>query len=355
MEYTQGKGFSNARVSNTALDSQTHAQQGLTATVDWLTLQFREVNIDKLVDCIQDLLQVSIFFDGKQVEQNEQGTWNVCQGTGGISFLWKSDGTRSYGDASLVLPGGFLCTREYWHVHRVSRRLASDFGGMCSRIDLAVDDYDRALDFRQILDAIELGEVVGFQKSKYIESYGGVEAGKTIYLGTRRSNKYGRIYDRLGVTKGKENCIRFEVEYKRGMARSVFTDYIKAERSTVLDKLGGIIKTAFGFAHKKDKNLDRAVVKEWWAVFCQRIGGCPNKIRVKPEKKSIEKSLHWVKKSVSKTLLKIVGCIGIEGLHNVLNVFIAQKIDQLREVDKAHINEFRDSPMSVADIIAQIA
>jgi hypothetical protein len=355
MENTQGKGFADARISNTALNSHSHGGQALTAKIDWISLRFENVHLDNLIEKIQRGFVTNILFEDLLVHTDAKEKWNLCPIVGGGSFLWMSDGSRSYGNARLILPGGFLATRTYGHVQHVCKGLSIYFGAVCTRIDLAIDDYDRTLDFDVIWKSIQSGENVGFRQSKMIESYGGIDAGKTIYLGTRRSNKYGRIYDRFGATKGIENCIRYEVEYKRGMADAVFTDYVNNRRDESKNILTGIIKSAFDFVQRKGKNLERATRCSWWESYLCLIPATSKIIKLVPAKKSIEKTIGWVRRSVSKALVKMVACVGLDALDAIIRAFMYTKIGQLSGLDKSQIEEFRLSPMTVDEILRQFA
>jgi DNA relaxase NicK len=343
--------------SNTTLESHAGGEP-LSARIDWLSFSFQladKYKLDQLTECIRELLQVNISFDtGKTLTDNARHTYTYYEGDLGISYGYTSTLLSGAIRARLILPGQLLSARADWHIKRVSRRLFADFGAKCTRIDIAIDDYSRSLDFEEVEAAIKSGNIAGFQKAKFIESYGGNDAGRTIYLGVRRAAKYGRIYDRMGVTKGAENCIRYEVEYKQGLALAIFSDYINDEHIDSTPLLCGIIRGAFDFTIKKGKNLDRATRLGWWDAFLSRISGETIKVLVATKNRSIERTLAWLRRSVSKSILISKQILGAKNLDILWQIWEREAADRITDADRRVIEQSGYSGSELLELLLQL-
>lgn len=342
--------------SNTSLDSQDN-NDTMSAHVDWLSFSFQlndKFVLDRLLETIQQLLQVTIAFDsGRVITDNSKETYTYYPTDYGVSVGYTSTLVDGIVKCRVTIPGQQLQRMDDWYVKHVCKKLHDDFGAKCTRIDLAVDDYSRSLDFGMIQDAILAGNIAGFNKAKFIESYGGSDSGKTIYLGTRRSPKYGRIYDRMAMTNGMENCIRFEVEYKQGMALAIFQDYIKADEDTGISLLSGIIKSAFDFTIKKDKNLSRATRLLWWESFLGRIVGEIIKVVLPKKNRSIERTLSWLRRSVSKSILIANEVLGGDLFDTLMEVWKTEARNRITDLDRIIVANSRNNLAELTELLLQ--
>jgi hypothetical protein len=342
-----------ARISNTALDSQNQTGSHLQAGIDWLSLSFFDVDIDRLVYFLQEGLNTVVCWENPKEVRERGEVWMYFECTNGGNFGMLNRGHDRISDVRLQLSGRPLSQWSTRYLRKVCVALSKDFGARCTRIDINVDDYQRVLSFGQIWQAIESKHISGFVKAQYIKSFGGASAGETIYLGTRRSSKFGRIYDRMGVTNGQENCIRYEVEYKGKMADLVFLDFIKSDSKNVYKRLGAVIRGAFDFVIKKDKNLDRATRLEFWDNFLNRICDYVEKIKVTKKHVSIERSLSWVHRSVSKTLLILKRALEPDVFVQIIDLWMNEASHRLTIADALNIQNCQVEKLSYSEIIAR--
>jgi DNA relaxase NicK len=204
----------------------------------------------------------------------------------------------------------------------------------CTRIDIAVDDPDKQLDYQHIIQATKDKNISGFQEGKYIESYGGDTPGMTVYCGARRSAKYARFYNKGDVD-------RFEIEFKLDLAHTIFIDYISSDTTRSSRLLATCLKSAISFIDKKDKNISRNTVFPWWESFISRIeGDCIKLPRVRIES-SIERSMSWIQKSVSKTILKCKAALGAAEFQFNLDIWVADATQRITRLDNLHVMEYR--------------
>jgi hypothetical protein len=336
--------------SNTALDSQSTVLAPMSAHIDWISLSFQvEGNrrLDKLIESIQDMLGISIFFDAYRVKDDYTGRYKTYCGTLGITFSYTSFSDNDICNARLTLPGQFLADRKPWHIKRVCRRFQHDWGATCTRIDLAVDDYAKQLNYQNIVDATKNNQAVGFRCGKTIESYGTNQDGKTVYCGSRRSPKYARFYE-------KAEFDRFEVEYKQSFASSVFADYLDDFSPDSRIVLSSILRSSLSFALRKDKNLTRSTECEWWTSFKERIVGTFHSISRPKPRPSLDRTLKWIHRSVSKSLLLMREGLGEIHAEKLLQLweYEARGRCGLKEVDI--LNQFRQHGFSLADLMNMI-
>lgn len=191
------------------------------AGVDWLTCtQIRAGGTAAL----QEEVRRVVF---REVEAgNDRRTWK------GQGYYGERAGGASWGvreDTYLAVLTSD-CARDNWQ--SVSRWATN-----CSRIDLQVTLLLGKPDIF-LFDQLEAHFLALPARRGRVPDICRVrdnKGGNTIYIGSRTSDKYLRIYDK-GV-EGKTNVpgelIRFEVEYKRGLAKQCLT-WLSAEQSPTL-------------------------------------------------------------------------------------------------------------------------
>jgi len=345
----RGTDIRTARISNTALNSQSSGEAAFEPAIDWITLCGEEIDLPRFQYFLSDRLGVIVDWKKYQMARENGKTWQYYQGTFGATVGIRAVGHDRTSDVRLCLPGEWFGRWSGRYVQRVLGIITKKFTVKCTRIDVKIDDYERKLSFDTIWDAINKKHIAGFNKAQFIESFGGNTAGKTIYLGTRRSNKFGRIYDRMGVTKGKENCIRYEVEYKRQAAHAVFIDYISSSSDDYKNRLGAILRGSFDFVIKKDKNLDRATRLDWWEDFLSRISSVAEYIIYPKKQITIERTVVWIRRSVSKSLLILDLAVGATDSIKLLDLWKNEAAARLSDIDEANILQSQYEGLSYAD------
>jgi DNA relaxase NicK len=327
-----------------------HVVGAMTAKVDWISLSFQvsgSKRLDKLIEQIQDMLGISIFFDKVRIKDDFTGRYQSFSGTLGCTFSYSDGGDNQLYHARLTLPGQFLDDRKPWHIKRVMRRMRDDWHGTCTRIDLAVDDYAKQLDYDTIINATKNKDTVGFQRGKTIESYGGGREGRTVYCGTRRSPKFARFYN-------KGDFDRFEIEYKQHLASAIFCDYLDDFSPDSSLTLSSILRSSIGFVHKRDKNLSRATDCDWWVSFQSRIVGTFHPLNRPKPRPSLDRTLKWIHRSVSKSLLLMREALGDIQMEKLLQLWEYEARGRTTAKDIDNLNQFRQHGFSLADLMNMI-
>lgn len=92
-----------------------------------------------------------------------------------------------------------------------------------SRIDIAIDVLGRVAHPLDLLDAWNNGDIeTHAQKCQAIEGYraDGTKTGETIYIGSRTSDTFLRVYDKGAEQRSNELWTRIELELKKTQARA---------------------------------------------------------------------------------------------------------------------------------------
>jgi Replication initiation factor len=336
--------------SNTALNQQSPALESMGAKIDWISLSFK-VNgsrqLNNLIEKIQDWLFISIFFDKYRLADDFTGRYKTYSGSLGVSFGYSNFDNDDICNARLTLPGHFLEQRSPWYIKTRMARFSKEFGAVCTRIDLAVDDYSKQLDHQTIVVASKNKEGIGFNVGKTIDSYGTSNDGITVYCGSRRSPKFARFYQ-------KDRFDRFEIEYKQHYASSIFADYLADTTSDSSYLLSSILRSSISFAYKPDCNLSRSVEREWWVKFRDRIVGEFQKVTSSKPRPSLDRTLKWIHRSVSKSLLLMREALGESDMNALLKLWGFEAKLRCDQSDVDRLLQFSLNPLSLDELMAML-
>lgn len=194
----------------------------------------------------------------------------------------------------------------------------SSMGGSVSRLDLALDDYEGLLNLDEIERCLSYGEVATRWKhyevrvGKMTIGSLGVGDGKTLYLGSRTSETFARIYDKNKEQAAKnpyfvplDHWVRFEIEIKKRRAQQLFTELLSLISSGSDDIggfLAGYIRGLLDFKEisTDDTNKSRWPTVAWWDTFLSFSA----KLRLTLPRAidTIERAKRWVTRSLSPML-----------------------------------------------------
>ena len=293
-------------------------------------------------------------------------------------------------DVMIQFSGKYFDGQSVVDQWRLLLGLKHTFKVKCNRIDIAIDDPSYSLiPVDNMVEGCQNNENFGFRSFKTISSG---ECGKSLsvtnYFGSRNSGKIVRIYDH------NEECHRFEAEFKRGYSQPIF-DFISSikrewfydvqetscntnfdsEYKRFIEKslgekdicsnlenitnglhpckdgfdiilqriLSSIAVTAIDFRDKTGlKDTQRAsrrdtVRCDYYQEFIENIGA-EIKIKLKPVARTIEKTIAWMQRSVSKSLSIIKDSLGAVEYTNWHSEFISlgqskQRISDLKVIE----------------------
>ena len=237
-----------------------------------------------------------------------------------------------------------------------------------SRFDISID-----VPRRYQLDVVDLqmaycnGDFAGFKKAHITSKLDGKDS--TVYLGSRETTHFVRIYDM--AVKHCMDAQRYEVEYKRQLAnaysyyfycqfldrgsyaisRSEKTgqDWRNCLESTeqyelrISRELAGFALGCVSFVDRSDLDhhtkIDQLPKLPFWDKFLSAINqGIAIKPIVAPAiPRTIATTLDWLARQVSKTLLVLKQGLGIKNFKTYLDSLFSYSQDRITRKDKAII------------------
>ena len=176
-----------------------------------------------------------------------------------------------------------------------------------TRIDLAIDDKEgKIIKLDNIVEDTIKGNVVSKWKTstEIIKRNlsDGEKIGQTIYLGSRKSEVFMRIYDKSMQQNEEGNWVRIELEIK-GKKAVELQKILQIENAGSLTK--GIINNYFRIVEPgKDKNKSRWKTKKYWT----KIIDSTEKIKLSriKEEKTIDETKEWLMKQLAPTIASTV-------------------------------------------------
>lgn len=303
----------------------------LSAKFDWLEFTVKNVPIIDLVERILHL-PFSEFDELKRGRfgYNSQLKWNQ----GNLFIMYNSENDKPLNDnmGIHVLISGTGCN-TYGSEHDI-RSMMCCVIACCdynfSRIDLAIDDKEeRLLKYDVIKNSLANGLCTSrWSKWDEIVSRKIIDneyLGKTIYLGSKQSDVYCRIYDKSLERKLKANenndkpWTRIEMVYKKERANMLAVHIM--DNNNIGKLFRATINNYVRFLkHKKDDtNRSRWTTSEWWVEFLDEAEKL--RLTIVREDTSIPEMQDWVEKQVSPTLAAILTAHEGEAswLHSILN------------------------------------
>lgn len=184
-------------------------------TIDWIALTIKELKSEPETT----LLLIARDTETYPTDSNN-GYDTAVRTKGGMVAMWHS--TRSEMGFHIVVSGGALrnlLERSGLSQGQVLRQL-SDLDGRFTRIDLAKDVRGVSIDLDGVYEAISSGKTKGTARS--FSQMHSPNGGNTIYVGSRQSERFVRIYDKAAQTGLiGEQWKRFEIECKGMVARAM--------------------------------------------------------------------------------------------------------------------------------------
>ncbi len=248
-------------------------------------------------------------------------------------------GGLGYTNSAIVLKTG----RIFWHPERpemkIHIRLPSsalgqvkttalgminrvlDWNGTFRRIDIAYDDFEGMLDIDLMYAMLRTGDVVTrWRKVSRIENaqLGGEDrTGHTVNVGSRTSESYLRIYDKLQEQKASGiilqnvgHWVRVELELKGDKSHAFGLLLSEASSGDLEDTASELCASLlYGMLDFKvrdwdDDNKSRWDTTEWWAKFIQTNSKL--KLSITQKDDDMETSKKWINNAVGPTLAMIV-------------------------------------------------
>jgi hypothetical protein len=250
----------------------------------------------------------------------------------------------SPGEVYLQIKGKTLARMPQLEVVLVIAYLLHEYSARFTRLDLALDDYDKMIEPRLILDAIAAGDCAHFRNHSYYESHTRFGTGWTLGFGTRGSPRYLRYYNKQVESKGQVDAYRWELELHDELAREysqMLADCLCEDFESLASQL--ISKTVLGAVDFVDRasgdRLSRCSRLDWWQKFLDLVEG-GLRLSLSAPTRTLEKTLSWIDRQVQTSLAMIADFLGRSSFDRWVE-------DQLRNGRKRY-DAFHERIISVA-------
>jgi len=190
-----------------------------------------------------------------------------------------------------------------------------NYGGRCTRIDVFFDDYNRTICPKDLQAVVDKGDFSLFRiasknqtLNRTIKKNNGVTYDAVTFgrRGSAGSGKYLRVYDKNLESNGKENCVRWEVEFSQKYAEKAFNLIARGDGNLEVfaATCGGLVGGCISFVKRTGtKHIDRLDVYKWWMDITDFLGVLV--VRVSKKKNTLTGMMEWTERQISPTLYVI--------------------------------------------------
>jgi hypothetical protein len=196
----------------------------LTISIDWLAVTFKEferetetfIRTYASAPTVQDMSARNGYTVATMDGNGVQLLWNPDYSSMGHHAVFGGSSLRNLFTSGVVSPHSLL-------------RACIDAGGSISRLDLAKDLTEQPIDYEKVYQSLKQGHNGGTARN--ISRLESADGGTTIYVGSRQSERFVRLYDKA-IEQKLPNAIwaRLEVETKGMVARAVATALLSNSR-----------------------------------------------------------------------------------------------------------------------------
>ena len=336
--------------------AQNTCKEGLRSLVDWVSVTLKNLAPEELVEVMG--------LDPADFVELEYGAYgyrrSLCCGNIRIFF----DGREDMGIHLQMTGQG---CREYegkegfrgWQV--LFLRLL-DLGGNCTRLDLAIDDFEGYFSLDGVLRKIKAGEVSSkFKDAVWWEKVrlsDGSRKGSTIYFGSEKSRVQVRFYDKVAERLGNGEDLegidfwnRTEIEMRKERAQKAMQ--LVAFEEDVGQIAKGILKDYIRFLIRgTDRNKSRWKTARFWEKFL----GDVERLRLAedPKEKTIERMVTWLDRQVTPSLKALVEAESVEFLVELIDrAFERLKPEHLMMIERHREQKGRQVSLVVSEEMAE--
>jgi len=224
------------------------------------------------------------------------------------------------------------------------RKKCNTEGVNITRWDIACDEKSGVLDMKEMTRLLMDGQLRSHSKRRHIhiEFDGNETAGSTLYIGSKLSDYFIRIYDKAKEEYDKEKepelyntpWIRVELVLKKQYA--VNASLVCEDNEDFAEMVAQMINGHMAFIELDDSNISRCSTVSWWSEFLESI----EKVKLWSKgavKRTFDKCLDWVIDKYAPTLAMLYDGMGAYSFRNMI---IEKGRDRLSEKHKAMMGQF---------------
>ena len=299
--------------------------------------------------------EVKILADGTKHAQVVNVPEKMPRGMNGYKLNHVLAGSRvlSAGNEDMgvhvIVSGGALKNLPADAVTTVRRCFQA--GAKFTRLDVAVDDFDRALDLEQMVDYCRHGRCSSRSKEWAVTEGGaikdGASTGRTLYVGNRTSDVFFRFYDKLAeqIKEGAiperlpDHWIRAEAELKGAAAINAGREIATADSLPAMAK--ALLNNYIGFKDQTkkgqpttDTNKGRWDKAPWWLAWLESVAKLSVSRRIKPT--AFDQRIEWFTRQAAPTLAMLTHELDQDTLMSIYRSGRAALTDKHHDEVKRH-------------------
>lgn len=242
----------------------------------------------------------------------------------GADLVWLDRGFRGYKEGAMLSKGGMFgmtIGRDDSHFDLPGKAFAQyigDFGRFCelvkmiisdggniSRVDYAVD-VEGEFPFSTVLRAVRGGCLVSKSRVvQVVEKFentgdGQKNLGGTIYVGSRKSHKMLRVYDKAAEQGVDGDLVRWELLLRDEAAMSSVRELLGMCEFDAVRYIFGLIYGFVDFRKNDNRNISRRSQLRWYAKFMSGVDAV--KLVFDRVEKTITGLVDWVERQVAPSL-----------------------------------------------------
>lgn len=208
-----------------------------------------------------------------------------------------------------------------------------------TRLDVACDDREGALDMDLIIDKVRQNEIDSrMTRRSVVSSWDGISRnGSTVYIGSESSAFRLRIYDKAAEQGIEDHWVRVEMVLRSNNSLS-FVGHA-ASGVPVGQLAAQVLNDKFKFIERDDSNISRCTVCSWWSDFVQEVSFLHLSVR-KDVSHPIERVEQWVNHQVAPSLVMLNDTLGWAHLFEM----IMAARDRLSDRQQCIVNDFNSRP-----------
>ena len=363
MTHTKSRGFGDRMIetpsSNTGSITQVEHKQliceGLEVGIDYFTgTQWLQPGT-KVEDTIKPWMELL----------NDEPIWEYNQGhymgkqwhhkgrsVKGMKWWW-TDPEENAGKVHMrvSLSGQVMAQIGIREFYEFSKNVLIPQDFKVTRIDIAIDDFDKSIDEGDIRAAAEAGNFCGVKRISPFRTHidDGSVQGFTWYIGSRGSDKYARFYDKNVESNGEIDSYRLEGQFEDEVGHGVWVQWLGIpddEFAEVSPRyLSGSVLGIVDFVERNDDDARRRSGRKygerlsWWASFIDACGGYIKHARPKADT-TLEKSKQWIEKQVFGRMAELQKAMGVLDFRRWCEENMMQKIAEFTKEQKARIAQW---------------
>jgi phage replication initiation protein len=238
----------------------------------------------------------------------------------GCHVSMTGQGCRQYEAATHCGPIGW-----YRLLHRLD-----DAGANFTRLDLAVDNVDGALNIETLQACIDDGEwrtrfKGGQQIKKFSFLKNPLPQGKTIYLGSPTSRIKIRFYDKAAQLGIEGHWIRCELQLMAARAIEAIKHILKGLEVGMVAL--AVLNNYFAVVNIDDSNKTRCTLKDWWAAWLTTT----DKLKLTTNKaiKLVGEVIQHIKNQYAPSIAMIRKCLGVTEFKSFIDELILNGTERM--------------------------